>query len=117
MNGPSPPPDSSQWFSIAEHLEGLLGLMTGAVVTAGAAVWRMAVWTTSVKAELREVLDKLNAMQETSDRRHEDTQREMDQIRLDVRADREETREHRRESREAAAALSARIDGALARRN
>lgn len=127
MNSAPTPPDPGYWFNIAEHLEGLLGLMTGAIATAGLAVWRLAVWTTSVKAEIAQmreaseerqktILEKLDENEKRAHGRHEATQREMDQIREIARDDRDETREHRKGTRDATAALSGRIDNALSHR-
>ena len=56
-------------------------------------------------------------MKEANEKAHDGTKREMDQLRQDVRDDREETRAMRQETREATAGLSARIDNVIARRS
>lgn len=121
-----PPPDPDYWFGLANHIEGIVGVIGGAVLTALASVWRLAVWTQTVKGELEEMrqasdvrhetlLEKLDQMQDAQRERHEANKRELDQMHLDVRADREETRAMRQEAREASASLSTRIDSVFSR--
>jgi thiamine pyrophosphate-dependent acetolactate synthase large subunit-like protein len=125
---PPPSPDLGGWFSFAEHLEAVIGVAFGAVMTAAAGLWRAATWTAQIKEDReaserrhtaalaasderhKSILDKLDDMQESNAQQHESAWREMDQMRQDIRADREETRAMRQETREAAATLSARID-------
>ena len=123
---PSSPPPGPDWFGLADHVDAILSFLGGAAIAAGAAIWRIASWTTGIRAEMEKnredttewrtaMLERLDAMQEAQRERHETTKREMDQIHMGVHADREETRAGRQETREAIASLSARIDGVFAR--
>ena len=122
----SPPPDPGYWFNVADHLEAIIAGIGTAVITAGAALWRIAAWTAGMRGELEQMrhetgewreamLEKLDFMQNAQKERHEATKREMDQIHIGVRDDKEETRAGRQETREAIAALSRRIDDVIAR--
>jgi hypothetical protein len=124
-------------MGFAEHVEAIAAFVFGVLSTAGAALWRAAVWTERMKNLIREnreasdarhasaeeasdirhkaILDKLEDIQTENDRAHEATKREMDQLRSEVKEDRDETRAMRKEARDAAAALSVRIDSVFAR--
>lgn len=127
MSSP-PPPDPGYWFSIADHIEAIIAGVGATVLTASAAIWRIASWTTGIRGEMaamreeasdwrQAVFDKLDDMKEANEKAHDGTKREMDQLRQAVRDDREETRAMRQETREATAGLSARIDNVIARRS
>ena len=115
----SPPPDPSWWISIADHIEAIIVGVGTAALTAGAALWRAAIWTERMKNEIRinreeserrhrTILEKLENMQEANERQHESAKRELDQMRGDVLA-------IRNEQREVAQALSQRIDRVFVR--
>lgn len=133
---PTPPSsDPGGWFSFAEHLEAIIGVAFGAMMTAAAGLWRAATWTAQIKEDReasaarhtaalaasderhKSILDKLDDMQASNAQQHDSARREMDQMRQDIRADREETRAMRQEARDAAATLSARIDSVMGTRH
>ena len=117
---PSSPPPGPDWFGLADHVDAILSFLGGAAIAAGAAIWRIASWTTGIRAEMEknreETAEWRKAMLEKLDDMRDATKREMDQMHLDVRADREETRAMRQEFREASADLSKRIDSVFAAR-